>query len=83
MDLIPNVMAECNNKTKHRMTGMIPTDAKKPSAEVDAKLAMELVARRGRRFPVLSIGDVVNILKKKRAVGDKEFMDQIKRRAHS
>ena len=65
-DLIPNVMAEYNNKNKHRITGMTPTEAKKPSSEVDAKMAMELVARRGRRFPILNIGDTVKILRKRR-----------------
>lgn len=30
-DLIPNVMAEYNNKNKHRFTGMTPAEAKKPS----------------------------------------------------
>ncbi len=46
-DLIPHVMAEYNNKNKHRIKGMTPAEAKKPSGEQDAKAAMELVARRG------------------------------------
>ena len=62
-DLIPNVLAEYNNKNKHRITGMTPTEAKKPSNEVDAKMAMELVARRGQKFQILNIGDIVNILR--------------------
>lgn len=77
-DLIPHVMAEYNNKNKHRIIGMTPTEAQKPSSHVDVKLAMELVARRGRRFPTLSVGDVVRILKKKNPVGEKEFMDNFK-----
>ena len=40
---------------------------------------MELVARRGRRFPPLSVGDVVRVLKKKNPVGEKEWMDNFKR----
>ena len=71
-------MSEYNIKNKHRITGMTPAEAKKTSSEVDAKMAMELVARRGRRFPILQIGDVVRILRKKKAVGDKEFMSQFK-----
>jgi hypothetical protein len=55
-DLIPNVMAEYNTKNKHRITGMTPAEAKKPSSEVDAKAAMELVARSGRQFSILMIG---------------------------
>ena len=62
---------------------MTPTEAKKPSSEVDAKMAMELVARRGRKFPILQIGDIVKVLRKHKAVGDKEFMDQFKRGEHT
>ena len=62
---------------------MTPTEAKKPSNEVDAKMAMELVARRGRKFPILNIGDIVKVLRKHKAVGDKEFMDQFKRGEHT
>ncbi len=40
-------MFEYSNKDKHRITGMTPPEAKKPSSDVDAKIAMELVARRG------------------------------------
>ena len=62
-DLIPHVMTEYNNKNKHIVTGMTPTEAKKPSGEVDAKMAMELVARRGRKWSILQVGDIVSILK--------------------
>ena len=82
-DLIPNVLAEYNNKNKHRITGMTPAEAAKPSSEVDAKMAMELVARRGRKFPILNIGDTVKVLRKHKAVGDKEFMDQFKKGEHT
>jgi hypothetical protein len=50
---------------------MTPDEAKKPSSEVDAKLAMELVARRGWRSPVFQVGDIVRILRKKKT-GEKE-----------
>lgn len=49
--MIPNVMAEYNTKNKDTITGMTPAEARKPSAHVDAETAMELVARRGPRFP--------------------------------
>jgi hypothetical protein len=77
-DLIPNALAEYNNKNKHRITGMTPTEARKPSSEIDAKMAMELVAKRGRKFPDLQVGDVVRILRKKDRVGDKEYMSNFK-----
>jgi hypothetical protein len=82
-DLIPHVMAEYNGKNKHRVIGMTPTEAKKPSSQVDVKTAMELVARRGRRFPTLSVGDVVRVLKKKNPVGEKEWMDNFKPGEHT
>ena len=50
-DLIPFVMAEYNAKNKHRITGMTPYEARKPSNEADVKAAMELAATSGIKFP--------------------------------
>jgi hypothetical protein len=36
---------------------MTPAEAKKPNNEANAKMAMELVARRGRRFQIVRVGD--------------------------
>ncbi len=77
-DLIPNVLAEYNNKNKHRIIGMTPSEAKKPSNEVDATMAMELVARKGKRFSILQIGDIVRILRKKKT-GEKGWAAQFQR----
>ena len=77
-DLTPQVLAVYNNKNKHRIIGMTPAEAKKPSSEADAKMAMELVARQGRRFPILRVGDKVKILRKKKVVGDKEWMSNFR-----
>jgi hypothetical protein len=62
---------------------MTPAEAKKPSNEADANIAMEMVAIKGRRFPVLQIDDIVRILTKKKTVGNKEFMKQFKRGEHT
>ena len=75
-DLIPFVVAEYNT-TKHRITGLSPTDARKPSNEADAKAGMELAAKSGVRFPPLRVGDTVRMLKKKK-IGLKEFQDAFK-----
>ncbi len=83
MDLIPNVLAEYTHKHKHRITGMTPAEAKKPSNQADAKMAMEMVAIRERKYPILQIGDVVRILRNKKTVGDQECMDQFKRGEHT
>ena len=82
-DLIPQIMTEYNTKSKHRITGMTPMEARKPSSEADAKMAMEMVAIRGRKSPILQVGDIVIILKKKKVVGDKEFMEQFKAGKHT
>jgi hypothetical protein len=75
-DLIPFVLAEYNT-TKHRITGLSPTDARKPSNEADAKAGMELAAKSGIKFPPLRVGDTVRMLKKKK-IGLKEFQDAFK-----
>ena len=64
--LAPSVLAVYNNKNKHRITGLTPADARKPSSETDAKISMEIAATRGRRFPTLAVGDKVRILRKRR-----------------
>ena len=81
-DLIPQILKEYNTKSIHRITGMTPVEARKPSSEADAKMAMEMVAIRGRKFPILQVGGTVRILKKKKVVGDKEFMEQFKACKH-
>ncbi len=74
-------MTEYNTNDKHRITGMTPTEARKPRSEADAKMGMEMVAIRGRNFTLLQAGDTVRILKK-RKMGDKEFMEQFKADKH-
>ena len=75
-DLIPFVLAEYNT-TKHRITGMAPTDARKPSNQADAKAGMEMAATQGITFPPLRVGDTVRMLLKKK-LGHKEFQDAFK-----
>jgi hypothetical protein len=76
-DLIPFVLAEYNAKNKHRITGMTPYEARKPSNEADVKAGMELAATSGVKFPPLRVGDTVRMLKKKK-IGVKEFQDAFK-----
>ena len=64
------------------MPGMTPLEARKPSDEAHAKMAMEMVAIRGRKSAILQVGDTVRIFKKKKVVGDKEFMEQFKAGKH-
>ena len=39
---------------------MTPVEARKPSSEADAQMAMEMVAIRGRKFPILQVGEAEN-----------------------
>ena len=80
--LAPTVLAVYNNKNKHRITGLTPAGARKPSSETDATISMEIAATRGRRFPTLAVCDTVRILRKKKQVGDKEWMSNFKEGDH-
>jgi hypothetical protein len=80
-DLIPFVLREYNTENKHRITGMTPAEARTPSSEADAKAGIEMAATRGRKYPVLQVGDTVRTLKKKK-LGDKDFMDKFKPGKH-
>ena len=75
--MIPFVLAEYNAKHKHRITGMTPYEARKPSNEADVKATMELAATHGVKFPPLRVGDTVRMLLKKK-LGHKEFQDAFK-----
>ena len=78
VDVIPFVMAEYNAKNKHRITGMTPYEARKPSNEADVKASIELAATHGVKFPTLRVGDTVRMLLKKK-LGHKEFQDAFKK----
>lgn len=80
--LIPVILAVYNGKNKHAATGLTPNDAAKPSNELDAKLSMELRANRGKKFPPLEVGDSVRVIRKKKAVGDKEYMGNFRSGTH-
>ncbi len=69
-DIAPQILAVHNNQNEHSITGMTPTEAKKPGSEADAKIVMERVARRGRRFPIVRLSDKIEAFKQKKAVGD-------------
>ena len=49
---------------------------------MDAKINMEIEATRGRKYPILRVGDTVRILRKRKQVGEKETMDNFKPGEH-
>ncbi len=79
--LIPEILAVYNNKNIHTATGLTPSEARKPSAEVDAKTSMEMRAKRGRRYPTIRVGDTVRVIRKK-ILGDKEFTGNFRAGEH-
>ena len=70
-DFIFEILLTYNNKNKHSATGHTPAEAKKPSNEIDVKLNLLSKKKHERRYPLLSIGDKVKIIRKKK-VGEKE-----------
>ena len=81
-DFLHQALAVYNNKDKHRIIGMTPSEARKPSNQADVKVMMEMSAIRGRKYPIIQVGDTVKILRKHKQVGDKEWMDQFKAGEH-
>ncbi len=79
--LIPEILAVYNNKNVHTATGLTPSEARKPSAEADAKMSMEMRAKRGRRYPTINVGDKVRAIRNK-ILGDKEFTGNFRAGEH-
>ena len=63
--LIFEIMLTYNNKLKHSAHGFTPADAAKKENSLDVKLNLEAKAKNTRRYPNVSVGDKVRILRKK------------------
>ena len=59
--LIYPILLTYNNKLANPATKMIPREATKPENELNAYVNMKLQANISRRYPVLSVGDMVHI----------------------
>ena len=57
---------------------MTQAEARKPSSEADATIAMELAATKGRRYPTQRVSDTVRLFRKKKQVGDVQWMSNFK-----
>ena len=66
-----NDVLKAYNNSVHSATNMTPVDARKKINLMDAKVSMELKAKRGRRYPELNEGDRVRVMRKK-GLGEKE-----------
>jgi hypothetical protein len=60
---------------------MTPKDAAKPTNTIDVKNNLELRAKHNRKYPPLSVGDTVHILRKKE-VNEKERTSNFDEKYH-
>jgi hypothetical protein len=65
------ILKAYNDKQVHSSTKMTPAEASKPANTIDVKNNLELRAKHNRKYPPLSVGDTVQILRKKK-VNDNE-----------
>jgi hypothetical protein len=70
-DYIFQVMLTYNNKLKHSSTGKTPDEARKDTHQADVKANLEIRALKNRKYPSLSVGDSVKIMRKKK-INEKE-----------
>ena len=68
-DYIYQVMLTYNNKLKHSSTGKTPDEARKDTHQADVKV--EIRALKNRKYPSISVGDSVKIMRKKK-INEKE-----------
>ena len=69
--LIFEVLITYNNKLKHSSHGFTPNEASKKENSLDVKLNLETKAKSTRKYPEISVGDRVKILRKKK-INEKE-----------
>ena len=70
-DLIFEILLTYNNKIVHTTTGMTPSEARLPKNRLTVWTNTYIKSKQTRIYPVLSIGDKVKILRKKKP-GEKE-----------
>jgi hypothetical protein len=70
-----------NHKQVHSSTKMTPKDAAMPTNTIDVKNNLELRAKHNRKYPPLSVGDTVHILRKKK-INEKERTSNFDEKYH-
>ena len=65
------IMLTYNNKLKNRITKHTPAQARVQSNELNVKLSVEISKKSSRKYPLLEVGDKVNIYRK-RKTGEKQ-----------
>jgi hypothetical protein len=72
-DALFSVLLTYNVKVKSNITGMTPSEAKKPGNQIDVGAHLELHRISKRKYPTINVGDYVKLLKKKKQF-DKEHI---------
>jgi len=72
-DALFSVLLTYNVKVKSSITGMTPSEAKKPGNQIDVGSHLELHRVNKRKYPTINVGDYVKLLKKKKQF-DKEHI---------
>jgi len=67
------IMLTYNNKMISSSTKLTPQYASKPSNEIDVKMNIELRASHTRKYPELTVGNIIRICRKK-TLGEKEHV---------
>jgi hypothetical protein len=65
IDYVFPILLTYNNKNIHNTTKFTPSEARKNSNQLAVKLNMEMKAKRGRKYPKISVGDNVKNFRKK------------------
>jgi hypothetical protein len=76
------ILKTYNDKQVHSSTKMTPKDAAKPTNTIDVKNNLELRAKHNRKYPPLSVGDTVHILRKKK-INEKEITSNFDDKYHT
>ena len=64
--IISNALVTYNYKTKHDVTKMTPSEAKKPTNFFEVKTRLEMSRINNRRYPDISVNDTARIYKKQK-----------------
>jgi len=78
---IPDILRMYNNRNVHSAIGMTPSEARMQANHAPAKASMELKAKWGRKYPDISVGDTVRVVRKK-TLGDTEYTGDFREGSH-
>ena len=72
-DLLDQVLVTYNRQRVHSSTQMTPHEARQNNNQQSVKFNLELKRQHGRKYPEISVGDIVKVYKKKTKLIGKTF----------